>query len=33
MLVVFVFGALISEKLYKKQEIETMTEKALNYSK
>jgi uncharacterized membrane protein YraQ (UPF0718 family) len=33
MLVVFIFGALISEKLFKKHEIETMTEKALNYSK
>jgi hypothetical protein len=33
MLVVFIFGALISEKLFKKQEIKTMTEKALNYSR
>lgn len=33
MLVVFIFGAIISEKLFKKHEIETMTEKSLNYSK
>lgn len=33
MLVVFIIGATISERLFKKHEIDSMTEKAINYSK
>lgn len=33
MLIVFVLGALLSEKLFKKEELEIIKEKAINYSK
>jgi uncharacterized membrane protein YraQ (UPF0718 family) len=33
MLIVFVLGALLSEKLFKKEELEILQEKAINYSK
>ncbi|MDT8336556.1 MAG: permease [Candidatus Izemoplasmatales bacterium] len=33
MLIIFVLGALLSEKLFKKEELETLQKKAINYSK